>query len=172
MSDSRETEKVTELQPSSTGSTGEQGSAPSGTEIIPVVSDEAGLSHVGAVLGQHIDAVTPFFGAVAFAALQDAEASRRFLERQVEELQGRNRQVRDKLQTASTDRAVLESRIEDMRAVRWRHQVLFGIGAAVTGAGIGVALAGMLNMLDVLLIILGVVVMIMSSWMPLAREKK
>ena len=169
---SDEREAKGKLQPSSTGSLGEQGPASSSQSLVRISDEVKESTHVGALLTEQAHSERLLNRAVALAALRDADASRRFLENQVDELQRSRTQLRDELQTAMTNVAVLKTRLSTVLSARLPQQLVFGIGAAILGAGLSTGLADNFTLLKIAGILIGTILMVIGALNPVGRTKR
>ena len=146
-----------EAEPKSSGSSGKQEPSSPGSSIVRL-SDDTDVSHIGALLGQKLDSGSPFLRAVAYAALKDAEASRRFLEYQLQAAMTDSAELRERTGTAERQVAVLKTLLGE----RSSQRVVFAIGAAIVGSGLSVALVQDVALWHVVVILVGIAVMFFS----------
>ena len=169
-SDEREEKKV-ELQPSSTGALGKQGPASPSQSLVRIDHDEEESTRVGALLTEQAHSERLLNRAVALAAFHDAEASRRFVEKQLDEAQRSGSQLRDALQETTTKVAVLETRLSAVLSARWPQQLVFGFGAAILGAGLGAGLTGnFTSIINLAVIPIGTILMMIGALNFVGRD--
>ncbi len=138
----------------------------------PTVGDTpADAAHLGAVLGDHIQAGSPTTMAFAVAAFRDAHASRELLREQLSRLGDDRDRMRENYHEEAKRAAVLETKLELTAEFRRFQTWAFGLGGIIAGAGIGSAVqAGQLTTLYGLLTVVGLVIMWIGA--PLSKKER
>jgi hypothetical protein len=147
-----------QLVPVSTGSAGAQNPGLASDAVIGQVPK--GADHVGAVLGEHIQAGSPTSMAFAVAAFRDAHASRELLSKHLDRTSSDRDAAREQYHSEAKKAAVLEARLDMTSRFKRFQSWAFGVGGVVAGAGLGSALqAGTLRALEAVLVAAGLLIM-------------
>lgn len=159
--------------PRETGVSGAQVTAPVANSLstqTPVSDPPADAEHLGAVLGDHIQAGSPTTMAFAVAAFRDAHASRELLREQLDRTSTDRDQARENYHEEAKKAAVLEAKLDLVTEFKRFQSWAFGLGGVIAGAGLGSAVqAGALTWAYGLLIICGAAVMWIGA--PLSSKE-